>query len=174
MNKKLVIPAFLFFFVFSLMLLSQEESKEKKKWEDERISITVDKVERADSFPERLKSDIPGYTPTYIQPKKGYDLVFIHMTIVEKRDLKIKPSELRIIKPNSPHLIDDQGKTHWVQEYQLNITIPEKKTGYLIFVILKEAAIPSQFKYIYQYREEPPKPQEIKFGQIEIDLSFIR
>jgi len=45
--------------------------------------------------------------------------------------------------------------------------------GYMIFEMPKEAT-PVQLKYVYQYREEPPKPLEIKFGQIDIDLSHVQ
>ncbi|UCC39311.1 MAG: hypothetical protein JSV96_16175 [Candidatus Aminicenantes bacterium] len=169
MNKKLLISAFFFFFVFSLNLLPQEESKEKKIWEDERISITVDKVERADSFPERLRNS---YT-TYHQPEKGHDFVLIHISLDEKKDLRIKASELRNLRPKSPHLIDDRDKTHWMSFAQYNITIRAKKTGYLVFEMPKEAT-PVKLKYIYQYREEPPKSKKIKYGQIDIDLSHIQ
>jgi len=169
MNKKLLISAILFFFVFSLILLSQEESKEKKIWEDERISITVHRVARADSFPERLRSPYA----TYPSPEIGHDFVLIHMTVVEKKDLKIDFREKRIRRPNSSHLIDDRDKTHWVSFIHFNLVIPEKETRYLVFEMPKEAT-PVQLKYIYQYREEPLKPQEIKFGQIDIDLSHIQ
>jgi len=169
MYKKLLISAFLFFFVFSLVLLPLEKSKEKKIWEDERINITVDKVERADSFPERLRQPNATYQP----PEKGHDFVLIHISVDEKKDLRIEPSEVRIRKPNCPHLIDDRDSTHWVSFTHFNITIPGKKIGYLVFEMPKEAT-PVQLKYIYQYREEPPKPQEIKYGQIDINLSHIQ
>jgi hypothetical protein len=166
MYKKLVIPVFLFFFIFSLTLLSLGESKQSKKWEDERISITVDKVERADSFPERLRSP----NATYHAPQRGHDFVLIHVTVVEKKDLRIEPLEVRLNKPNSPHLIDDRSEIHWTNFTQFNITFPEKKTGYLVFVMPKDTT-PVQLKYVYQYRDEPPKPQDILHGQIDIDLS---
>lgn len=174
MNKKLLVSVFLFFFVFSFMLLSQEEPKEERKGEDERISITVDKVERVDSFPERMKSKIPGYTPSIesIRPKKGCDLVFIHIRIVEKRDLGIKFEDLEMQRPNSPHLIDDQGMIHWGRTYQFFTTSRPKITGYLIYDIPKEVTTLVHLKYVYQYREEPPKPQEIKFGQVDVDLTL--
>ena len=38
----------------------------------------------------------------------------------------------------------------------------------------KDVAIPVQLNYIYQYRDEPPEPQDIKFGQIDIDLTLIQ
>lgn len=175
MNKKLLVSVFLIFFAFSFMLLSQEESEEKMKWEDERISITVDKIERVDSFPERMKSKSQDYTPLIesTRPIKGCDLVFIHITIVEKRDLRVQAMDLRMQRPKSPHLVDDQGKIYWTRTAQFKFT-SSPKTGYLIFNMPKDVAIPVQLNYIYQYRDEPPEPQDIKFGQIDIDLTLIQ
>jgi len=169
MNKKLFILAPIFLLGSSLTLLCQEKPKEKKKWEDERISIIVDKVERADSFPEELRD--PGFT--YHPPEKGKDFVLIHLTIVEKRDLRIKPQEERLFKPNSPHLIDDRSETHWASFAQFNLTFRPKKSGYLAFIIPKDAT-PVQLKYVYEYRDELPKPQDILHGRIDIDLPHIQ
>jgi len=244
MNKKLLVSVFLFFFVFSLTLFSQEESKEKKIWEDERISITVDKVERVDSFPDKYK--LPN--ATYLPPNEGCDFVFIHVTIVEKRDLKTASSELKTNKPNCPHLINDRGETHWAGTLQFDITtldegmsdrdrdliffelqkakatlekderfykrmtqffeeklvtgeqfeeakaqydkskaqhqavldkifslpiILRRMKGYVFFEMPKYTT-PVQLTYVYPYREKPPKASEIKFGQIDIDLSHVQ
>ncbi|MCJ7501759.1 MAG: hypothetical protein MUP80_01695 [Acidobacteriia bacterium] len=169
MNKKLFILAPIFLLGSSLTLLCQEKPKEKKKWEDERISIIVDKVERADSFPEELR--ISGFT--YGQPEKGRDIVLIQLTIVEKRDLRIKPEEERLSKPNCPHLIDDRSETHWPSWATFNVTLRPKKIAYLPFVIPKDAT-PVQLKYVYEYRDELPKPQDILHGRIDIDLPHIQ
>ncbi len=139
--------------------------------EDDRISIVVDSVERANSFPERLKQpDFPGQKTVYKPPPKGNDFVFIHITIVEKRDLKIEVREARITKT---HLIDDRGETHFAHQQQSDIpiddTYPLKKMGYLMFDMPKDAT-PVQMKYLYQYREAPPNPQEIIIGEIDINL----
>ncbi len=66
MNKKIIVSVFLCLFILFSMLLSQEELKEKKVWEDEQIGITLDKFEKADSYPSEFKS--PGYR--YPPPKK--------------------------------------------------------------------------------------------------------
>jgi len=142
-------------FVFLFFIHHNKSYSQKLKGEDERIIITVDSVERADS------------SYTYGSPSEGNDFIFINITVVEKRDLKIKNEELRLTKTQ---LIDDIGETHSASEEQLNITIPEKKTGYLLFEMPKDA-IPVQLNYFYQYREESPKSQEIKIGQIDIILS---
>ena len=138
--------------------------------EDERISIFVDSLERTDSYPERLKQpDFPGQKTVYKPPGKGNDFVFIHITIVEKRDLKIEVREARITKT---YLIDDRGETHFAVQQQSSIpidkTYPLKKTGCLMFDMPKDA-IPVNMKYLYQYREEPPNTQDIIIGEIDIN-----
>lgn len=142
------------------------------KWRDERISITVDKVERADSFPERLRTPNITYRP----PKKGHDIVLIHISIVERKDLKVHSTELHLERPNSHRLIDGRGEAHWADAAQFDITDRSTffgKGGYLVFQMLKEAT-PVQLKFVYPYREKPPKPQKIKYGQIDIDLPRIQ
>jgi len=139
--------------------------------EDERIIITVDSLERIGSYPERLKQpDFPGQKTVYNPPSKGNEFVFFHITIIEKRDLKIEVTEARITKT---HLIDDRGETHLAGQQQtsiaINPTYPFKKNGYILFEMPKDAT-PVQMKYLYQYREEPPNPQEIIIGEIDIDL----
>ena len=143
MNKKLLVSVFLIFFAFSFMLLSQEESEEKMKWEDERISITVDKIERVDSFPERMKSKSQDYTPLIesTRPIKGCDLVFIHITIVEKRDLRVQAMDLRMQRPKSPHLVDDQGKE--ALNFQISVTIYGILAGFLIFLFVGFLLLPA-------------------------------
>lgn len=132
--------------------------------EDERIIFTVDSLERNDSFPEKLK--IPGQTNTYRLPYKGKDFVFIYIIFVEKRDLKIKLTELRLTKSR---VIDNSGKTHMAIEQTFFKKSSQKKEGWMIFEMPKDVT-PVQLKYFYQYRDETPKKNEIKIGQIDIDL----
>jgi len=171
MNKKLLVSLFLFFFVFPLTLFSQEESKEKKRWEDERISITVDKVERSDSFPDKYKRPYATYRP----PNEGCDFVFVHISIVEKKDLKMSQLNLRIFKPNSPHLIDDRGKTHWVNmaEYSYESSSLFGGGG-LLFFEMPKVATPVQLEFVYPYSGEPPKPKKTQYGSVSITLYKIK
>ncbi len=176
MNKKLLVSAFLFLFVFSLILLSQEESTEKKIWEDERVSIIVDQVEVVDSFPERLKKKdvFPGIKTVYNPPTKGNYYVFIHYTKVEKIDLNIDVTKQILTRTK---LIDDRGGSH--QMGQDNSQVPIKKTypckleGYMIFEMPKDAS-PAHLKYLYQYKDEPSESQDRKYGQLDIDLTHIQ
>ena len=66
MNKKIIVSVFLCLFILFSMLLSQEEFKEKKVWEDERIGITLNKFEKTNSYPSEFKSSGYRYPP----PKK--------------------------------------------------------------------------------------------------------
>ena len=152
MGKKPFVLAFSFLFVASLTLLSQEQSKGKKIGKDERIAITVEKVERADSFPEKFRNPSFEYAP----PEKGNDYVLIHISVVEKRDLKVASRELRLARPNSPHLIDDQGSTHWASSAEYNLTGMSTlfgKGGYMVFQMPKDAT-PVQLRFVYPYRED--------------------
>lgn len=135
--------------------------------EDERMIITVDEVERTDSYPEMFKQPSSyGQETAYRSPRQGSDFVLINIKIVEKRDLKVKPSEYRITKSQ---LVDDKGETHRMSKQLYNITDPKNKSAFMFFEMPKDAT-PVKLKYYYQYREEPPKPQEIIIGEIEIDL----
>lgn len=171
MSKKLLISVFLIFFVFSLMLFSQEESKEKKIWEDERISITVDKVERFDSFPDKYKTPNATYRP----PDKGCDFVFIHISIDEKKDLNMNQMDLRLGRPNSPYVIDGQGGAHWasIAQYSGGGSKLFGGGGYLFFHMRKEST-PVQLEFVYPYREEPPKPKKTQYGCVSIKLYKIK
>ncbi len=139
--------------------------------EDERIIITVDSLERIDSFPESLKQpDLPGQKTVYTPPREGNDFVFIHITVVEKIDLKVKTREYRLTKSQ---LVDDRGETHRTTQQTFNITKREKKPVFMFFEMPKDAT-PVQLKYYYQYREESPESQKIKIGQLDIDLTHIQ
>ena len=141
--------------------------------EDELISMTVNKVERTDSFPERLRQP----NATYKSPRQGNDFVFIHIHVDEKKDLKVDVMDLSSRQPNSPHLIDDQGKIHWPVLYEYHIPPGTMalygNDGFWLFEMPKEAT-PVQLKFVYPYRGESPKPKELKYGKIDIDLSHIQ
>lgn len=199
MNKKLLVSVFLFFFVYSLILISQEESKEKKIWEDERISITVDKVERLDSISSQDKKI---RAQLYYVPK-DWDIVLIYLTIVQikDKDVEISPPAVDMIYssyvtyPESKlsqctHLLNTEGHGYiaeigFFQFYKPsgNLRYLKEVKGYhekllgargiLAFAMPKDAN-PVQMKYIYPYWEEPTKPKEKKYGQIDIDLSHIQ
>lgn len=167
--KKLI-----FTVTFALLVFTGLDKSYSQKLigEDDRIIITVDSIERTETFPERLKEiDFnTGKPAQYKPPGEGNDFVLISITEVKKRDLRINPMEIVII---NTHVIDDKGKTYKVSQLNfqipINITYPSKSSGYLLFVMPKNAT-PLQVQFSYQYREKPPESQEIKTGQLDIML----
>jgi len=128
-------------------------------------------VERTDSYPEMFKQPSTyGQTTTYRPPREGKDYVVVNIIIVEKRDLKVMATELRLTKSQ---LVDDKGETHRTTQQTFNITKREKKPVSMFFEMPKDAT-PVQLKYYYQYREESPESQKIKIGQLDIDLTHIQ
>ncbi|UCE39042.1 MAG: hypothetical protein JSW00_07420 [Thermoplasmata archaeon] len=179
MNKKLLVLISFCLFIFSFTLLSQEESKEKKIWEDGRIGITLDKTEWGyPSEPiERLRDH---------KLKEGYDFFSIYLTIVQIKDknlvIDLPHTEHKL--PQSIHLVDEQGSAYRVLCYEFTrettslaeAMSPKLKQGTKgsIFFQLPEGISPTQLKFIYPYHGEPPKPKKKKLGQIDIDLTHIQ
>ena len=163
--KKLI-----FTVTFALLVFTglDKSYSQKLTGEDDRIIITVDSIGRADIFPERLiPKDISG-KPNYgvNPPKGGFDFAIVHVHWVEKKDLKIENSEIRI---SDIYLYDDIGDTYKVKWGEFNYTFKPEISEYWVFLMPKDKK-PVQMKYSYQYREELPKSQEIKFGMIDIKL----
>lgn len=154
----------LFSFAVLFFIIIDNAYSQEITVEDERIIFTVDSLERTDSFPEKLK--ISGQTNTYRLPYKGKDFVFIYIIVVEKRDLNIEMTELRLTES---HVIDNSHKTHMAIEQTFYEISSRKKGGWMIFEMPKDVT-PVQLKYFYQYRDATPKKKEIKIGQIDIDL----
>jgi hypothetical protein len=167
--KKLMFVATFTLLVFTGL---EKSYSQKLTGEDDRIIITVDSIERTESFPERLKEiDFSTGKPAqYRPPSEGNDFVVFSITEVKKRDLKINPMEIVI---NNTYVIDDKSETHKISQLNfqipINITYPSKTSGSL-FLEMPKNATPVQLKYSYQYREDPPESQEIKIGQIDITL----
>ncbi|MBN1159457.1 MAG: DUF4352 domain-containing protein [Bacteroidales bacterium] len=134
--------------------------------------VAVDSVEITASFPEWLKKpDTAGQKRTYKQPDDGNVYVFVHLSVTEKNDLFIEMTERRLTKT---HLVDDQGETYFSVQQEmsfnfLNTTYPKKESGFIIFEIPDDAA-PVQLNYLYQYREDASEDQDIKIGQIGVEL----
>lgn len=132
--------------------------------EDERITVSVDSLERADTFPDKLKN--PNQNNTYRLPKKGKDFVFIYITVNEKVDLKVSWMQFRLTKSN---VIDKNGKQYFaINQVMKNVGKPNRH-GFIIFELPKNI-IPIKLNYVYQYRDEKPKRKKIKLGQIDLNL----
>lgn len=134
MNKKLLVSVFFCFFVFLFVLLSQEESKEKKIWEDEQIRISFDKIERFDSLPSEFRFE--GY-PAKL--KKGNDFVIIYLSTSNIKDIimNLPKIDVTLYRRYSArelskylHLYDSEGYI-WMAEivrYQATISTENGQT----------------------------------------------
>lgn len=156
-----------------LTLLSQEEAQNMATAEDDRVGVTVEKVERADSFPERLRREDARYLP----PKGGNDFALIHVRVVHKRDLDTNMMDNLYTGPACPVVTDDQGKTYRA-DYGQFVGLPPLGSaartleGYIVFTLPKQAT-PVQLRYVYAYRETGDRSRKIRYGQIDIDLSRV-
>lgn len=165
----------------SMISLSAEEqqssliSKEKNLWEDERIAITLDKLERTDSYPSEFKT--PGYR--YPLPKESYDFIVICFTVTHIKDIHLGMPE-RSAK-TKPTLIDAHGNVYELDnvqftgiEYKDGLTgsdyeIIQGAKGIFLFKTPKNEE-PKIFKFVYTYWESWEK-KVIKYGQIDIKIS---
>ena len=179
MNKKLLVSVFLCFFVFLFVLLSQEESKEKKIWEDERIGITLDKLEWG--YSSESKDVLPNY-----KLKEGFNLFSSYLTIEKIKDMNLLINLPRTSykQSQSLHLVDEQGLAHNVINFKFEITTdslaeamnPKLREGMkgCIFFEVPKGTSPAQLKFIYPYTGELPKPKRTKYGCVTIDLFKVR
>jgi hypothetical protein len=173
MNKKRFVLALVFLLISPLMLLSQEQSKEKKIWEDKRIGISLDKLARVDSYPSEFSSS--GHK--YPSPKEDYDFVVIHVTIT-----RIKDVHLGMPEPSSttkPILNDAQGKIYELANLQYtgvefreglkgDYEIIQGAKGIFLFEFPKNED-PIIFRFAYPYWESWDE-KIINYGQIDIKL----
>jgi len=141
-------------------------------WEDDRISVRIDKIEKNDTYPTELR--MPGYK--YRPPKKGHVYLTVHFTIT-----RIKNVHLGMPEPsaqNNPTLIDSEGR-----EYQLinsqyqgikyldgftgnKNEVVEGATGICLFVFPKSSNL-EMLKFYYPYWKSWD-PKIVVYDYIEI------
>ena len=131
---------------------------------DERMMITVDSIERTNSYPEKLRFR----DATYRSPERGKDFVFIYITTFEKVNLNLSGGERRF---SGTYLVDNNGRTHVAHSETWTSTNLEmsdsRKNGYLHFS-LPIGSNPVEVMYNYQYRDESAR--KVQMGQVNIDL----
>jgi len=132
--------------------------------EDERALLTIDSLERADEFPDKLK--ISGQNAQYRLPKKGMDYVFVYFKFNEKVDLRIGLSEMRLTKSN---VLGDNNKYYSAIEQRFESAFGSNKRGFIIFELPK-GVNPTELSYFYQYRNDIKPKRKIKLGQINVSL----
>jgi len=132
--------------------------------EDERALLTIDSLERANEFPNKLK--ISGQNAQYRLPKKGMDYVFVYFKFNEKADLRIGLSEMRLTKSN---VLGDNSKYYTAIEQRFESAFGSNKRGFIIFELPKSVN-PTELRYFYQYRNDIKPKRKIKLGQINVSL----
>jgi uncharacterized protein YceK len=136
--------------------------------EDERIIVTVDSVIRSISFPEIFK--IPYERDViYHPPSKGYEYVLVQLTIDEKKDLNIEPTEENISKS---YLKNERGFSNPVETERVSdnpIGVLTKVHRSMLFEMVKSET-PIQLRYYYFYGLGSSKGKVIKAAYIDIDL----
>lgn len=153
-------------------------SKEKKPWQDERITLTLDKLKRTDSYPSEFKT--PGYR--YPPPKEGFGFIVVFFTVTHIKDMHLGMPEPSA--PTKPTLVDAHGNLYELAnvkytgvEYKKGLTgsdyeIVQGAKGIFLFKFPQNAE-PKIFQFVYPYWESWEE-KIIKYGQINIDLSLIQ
>lgn len=176
MNVKIIAPFTLIGIILSVSIVlwsAGEKSlipKEEKIWEDERIGITLDKLERTDSYPSELKT--PGQE--YSSAKEGYDFVFIHLTIahIEGVHLGLVSKETTLVDAESREYKAANAKfpiqLKDLTDISAGYKIVEGSSGFVVFEI-PEHAEPVDLKFVYPYSELGE--EKTMHGQIDIKIS---
>ena len=183
MNKKLLVSVLLCFFIFSLVLLCQEESKDKKIWGDDQIGITLDKLQKANVLsPEVIEMFRfqPGDVPT---PSEGYDFVSMFITISRIENVHVVSLGGR--GEESAILSDTKGNKYDMSFWNVkgieyldpsSFSSPsefiEGAIALLVFEIPKKEK-PAKLTFLYYFKKTWEEESK-KTGQIDINLSHIQ
>lgn len=142
--------------------------------EDERMSVIVESMERANSFTDSPKTNNNPYGPptgnTYRPTKRGNDFVIIYFNPRIKKDLNVSDVEGNL---GGTLLTDNNGKNHKAVMQSMNFNrftgLPEG--GYLLFSMPLNAS-PARLIYSYQYKTDSSPNTDI--GQVEVSLLNVR
>lgn len=143
-------------------------------WRDKRISIKIDNIERNDSYPKAFR--MPGCK--YKPPKKGYDYLTIHFTVVRIENVYFGMPDPSA--SNNPILIDSEGRKYNLANMQYKgvkypdgftgkkYEIVEGAKGIFMFVFPKEGRLKT-LKFFYPYWKSW-ESRVVKYGLIDIQL----
>jgi len=136
--------------------------------EDERVILTIDSLERADDYLDKLKTK--GINAEYRSPRQGTDYLFVYFTIIDKVDLKVGLTEFRLTNTNV--ICDDNKYYKALTQQYVNLSfssVNQDKKGFIIFELPIEIR-PTELRYFYQYRDDIKPKKKIKLGQINVPL----
>lgn len=159
----------------------QHKLKQKDKiYEDGKIGILVNRIERANDFPDIIKSGSP--LQRYPSPEDGYDYVIVHFTIDKIRDIHVVGFGGRDDEKSILHT--DKGTRHnlttwhaqgWEYLNPKKITSPSKLVeggkGIMIYEIPKKE-YPTELSFVYYFKETWDDEYNQK-GKLNIKFSLL-
>ncbi len=163
-------------FVFRKKLASVEK---EKSWEDEKIKITLDKIEIADDYPADIRKIVLRSDKKLPKPKRGYKYAFFLITMNEVKNVHVvslggrsqKDSILSCTAGNSYKLSMWTARGIRFSD-PTNISSPSELVEgakiLLVFTIPKEEK-PDKLSFVYYFKNQL-KDGAMKKGKIEIQL----
>jgi len=157
-----------------LLIINYTAYSQELVGEDERISVIVESMERANSFTNSPNTNNYSYSPptgnTYRPSKRGNDLVIIYFNYTIKKDLNVSDVGGNL---GGTLLTDNNGKNYEALMQNMNFNpftgLPEG--GNLLFSMPLDAS-PVRMIYSYQYRAD--SSSNIDIGQVEISVLNVR
>jgi hypothetical protein len=153
-------------------------------WEDERISITLDKIERTDTIPpaERLLPNASPYTCQSPPPlSDGCDYVIVYFTIS-----RIERAHITNLFEETPLLTDDRdGKAKLIcgsfqvvltdpsNPRESNIEVPVGAKGFIVYELTtqaKPATLELAYSYVESWEQKGWKQKDRKYARIVMQL----
>lgn len=157
-------------------LSASQSQTEKHIWQDERIGVTLDKVEIGKELSSESRSKFNRELP---EVRDGYIYVSIYLTIIKVEGVY---PVLDVKKNKWPVLYDKEGKKH--KYFAMTMTgrplyysddnsAPMKYKEWDHFTLLfqiPETSKPEKLNYIYYYRNKSTKSSRSRKGEIEIEI----
>jgi hypothetical protein len=154
-------------FVFRKKLASVEQ---EKSWEDEKIKITLDKMEIADDYPADIRK-IVHPDKKLPKPKSGYKYAFCLITVNKIKNVHVVNLEDSILiseEPNNYKSIMSVTTGINFIKYSLRYVVTEGAKIVYVFLIPQHAK-PDKLSFVYYFKNQL-KDSSIEKGKIEIQL----
>ena len=162
-------------FVFRKKLASVEKGK---SWEDEKIKITLEKIEIADDYPADIRKTI-GPNDKLRKPKRGYKYAFFLITMNKIKNVHVVSLGGRNQK--SSILSCTAGKSYKLNMWQAkgirfsdltDISSPSefvKGAKILLVFTIRKNEKPDKLSFVYYFKDQL-KESSMKKGKIELQL----
>jgi len=154
-------------FVFRKKLASVEQ---EKSWEDEKIKITLDKMEIADDYPADIRK-IVHPDKKLPKPKSGYKYAFCLITMNKIKNVHLVNLEDSILiseeRNNYKSIMSVTTGINFMK-YSLRYVVTEGAKIVYVFLIPQHAK-PDKLSFVYYFKNQL-KDSSIEKGKIEIQL----